>query len=199
MPRSWLNSPSRHCPGAHAHRRLQIDGVVMLKIVGLLHYAIPIDGSASGVAQARRFYGDLLGLPLDGGRPDIPATPGWWFNVPDSVVQTPGTVQERPQGPPPVALRQIHLIGLPRTDQPAQPPGAQPTIGAGGTGQNGDTDERSFFPRDHVAFAVVSLAEAKAELDRQGVSYRVIAGAVGAEQVFFKDPFGNVIELQEAR
>jgi catechol 2,3-dioxygenase-like lactoylglutathione lyase family enzyme len=159
----------------------------MLKIVGLLHHAVQIDGSAEGVAEARRFYGEVLGLPLDAGRPDIPGTPGWWFNVPSKPVERSGTVDERLQGPPPVALRQVHLIGARPTDTP------QTSVAA----------ERAGLPnvarRDHVAFAVVDLDEAKAELDRHQITYHVQFGAVGAEQVFFLDPFGNVIELQEAR
>ena len=154
----------------------------MLKIVGLLHHAVRIDGSAEGVAEARRFYGELLGLPLDGGRPDIPDTPGWWFNVPDRPVEHSGAVQERPQGPPPVALRQIHLIGT-QQSAPSAAPAEAPNVGQ----------------RDHVAFAVADLQEAKHELERNGVVYLTQTRAVGAEQVFFQDPFGNVIELQEAR
>jgi catechol 2,3-dioxygenase-like lactoylglutathione lyase family enzyme len=159
----------------------------MLKIVGLLHHAVQIDGSAEGVAEARRFYGEVLGLPLDGGRPDIPGTPGWWFNVPDKPVERPGTVQERPQGPPPVALRQIHLIGARPTDTPDESISAEPAAAL------------HVARRDHVALAVTDLQEAKQELDRHGIRYYVQTGAVGAEQVFFQDPFGNVIELQEAR
>ena len=159
----------------------------MLKIVGLLHHAVQIDGSADGVARARRFYGDILGLPLDAGRPDIPGTPGWWFNVPDEPVEGPGSVAERPQGPPPVALRQVHLIGAGESDTP------QSSISAERAGR------LNVARRDHVAFAVVDLQEAKEELERHGVEFVTQTGAVGAEQVFFQDPFGNVVELQEAR
>lgn len=159
----------------------------MLKIVGLLHHAVQIDGSAEGVAQARHFYGEVLGLPLDGGRPDIPGTPGWWFNVPSEPVDQPGTVQERPQGPPPLALRQIHLIGAHEADTRDSSISAR------------RVEELGVSRRDHVAFAVADLQEAKAELERHGIRYVVQTGAVGAEQVFFQDPFGNVIELQEAR
>ena len=159
----------------------------MLKVVGLLHHAVQIDGSADGVAQARRFYGEVLGLPLDAGRPDIPGTPGWWFNVPDEPVGEPGTVAERPQGPPPVALRQIHLIGARQQDSPESSISAQ------------RASRLDVARRDHIALAVADLQEAKAELERHGVEYVTQTAAVGAEQVFFQDPFGNVIELQEAR
>ena len=159
----------------------------MLKIVGLLHHAVQIEGSAQGVADARHFYGEVLGLPLDAGRPDIPGTPGWWFTIPDAPVARSGLVSERPQGPPPVALRQIHLIGAQQDDRPEQSISAQRAAAL------------NVARRDHIALAVVSLREAKEELDRLGIQHHVQTGAVGAEQVFFQDPFGNVIELQEAR
>jgi catechol 2,3-dioxygenase-like lactoylglutathione lyase family enzyme len=159
----------------------------MLKIVGFLHHSVQIDGSDEGVAAARRFYGEVLGLPLDGGRPDIPGTPGWWFNIPGRAVSGPGAVDDRPQGPPPAALDQIHLIGARATDTAAGSISANRTAALGIT------------RRDHVALAVESLADAKQELERQGVEFHVQTAAVGAEQVFFRDPFGNVIELQEAR
>jgi catechol 2,3-dioxygenase-like lactoylglutathione lyase family enzyme len=159
----------------------------MLKIVGFLHHAVQIDGSADGVAAARRFYGEVLGLPLDGGRPDIPGTPGWWFNIPSEPVERAGSMDERPQGPPPLALRQIHLIG------------AQPEDTPEGSISANRAAALNVARRDHIALAVENLQEAKDELDKLGVSYHVQTGAVGAEQVFFQDPFGNVIELQEAR
>jgi catechol 2,3-dioxygenase-like lactoylglutathione lyase family enzyme len=159
----------------------------MLKIVGFLHHAVQIDGSDEGLAAARRFYGEVLGLPLDGGRPDIPGTPGWWFNIPGPPPPSPGAVDARPPGPPPAALDQIHLIGARATDT------AERSISAHRAAALGITR------RDHIALAVEDLADAKQELERQGVEYHVQTGAVGAEQVFFRDPFGNVIELQEAR
>ena len=159
----------------------------MLKIVGILHHAVQIDGSADGVAQARRFYGEVLGLPLDAGRPDIPGTPGWWFNVPSEPAEAAGTVDERRQGPPPVSLRQIHLIGARPDDSPDTSVSAQ------------RVRNLSVTRRDHIALAVVDLQEAKQELEAQGVPFVSQTAAVGAEQVFFQDPFGNVIELQEAR
>jgi catechol 2,3-dioxygenase-like lactoylglutathione lyase family enzyme len=129
----------------------------------------------------------VLGLPLDGGRPDIPGTPGWWFNIPGQAASGPGTVAARPPGPPPAALDQIHLIGARTSDT------AESSISANRAAALGITR------RDHIALAVESLADAKGELERQGVEFHVQTGAVGAEQVFFRDPFGNVIELQEAR
>ena len=50
----------------------------------------------------------------------------------------------------------------------------------------------------HVALAVASIAEARAELDRLGVRYRVLAGeSAGSEQLFLTDPAGNLVELHQ--
>jgi len=51
----------------------------------------------------------------------------------------------------------------------------------------------------HVALAVEDIAEAKAELDQRGIWYWQIQGLVGqnSDQVFVRDPFGNVIELHQ--
>lgn len=51
----------------------------------------------------------------------------------------------------------------------------------------------------HAAFAVDDIAEARAELGRLGVDYRVLQGAVGpgSEQLFLKDPAGNLVELHQ--
>jgi len=52
----------------------------------------------------------------------------------------------------------------------------------------------------HVAFAVADVAEARAELDRLGIGYRVLQGLVGpgSEQIFLRDPAGNLVELHQA-
>jgi len=51
----------------------------------------------------------------------------------------------------------------------------------------------------HVALAVADVAEAKTELDRMGVPYWSLKGATGpqSEQLFLRDPFGNMIELHQ--
>ncbi|MAG36064.1 MAG: hypothetical protein CL878_07460 [Dehalococcoidia bacterium] len=157
----------------------------MIEVVGLMHHAIPIGkGDADALAKAREFYGDWLGLPLDTGRPDIPGTPGYWYNVP-SGLRSPasGKKDTREVGPPPAHLRQIHLIGRPIQAQADQ------------------TDSHDVMTRKvaHLALAVTNLSAAKDALDQRGISYSVQTAAVGAEQVFFFDPFGNQIELQEAR
>ena len=158
----------------------------MIEVVGLMHHAIPIGkGDADALAKAKEFYGELLGLPLDTGRPDIPGTPGYWYNVPTGLrPRSAGEEDTRAVGPPPAYLKQIHLIGRPNAD-------------AGGRRLTGK--EPMSRKVAHLALAVTSLAAAKDALDQRDIPYVVQTAAVGAEQVFFFDPFGNQIELQEAR
>jgi catechol 2,3-dioxygenase-like lactoylglutathione lyase family enzyme len=66
---------------------------------------------------------------------------------------------------------QIHLVDAP-ADGPIQPTGP------------------------HVCFAVADLDEAVAELERAGVPY--VEGAQGTTvQIWFADPAGNTIEIQQ--
>ena len=70
---------------------------------------------------------------------------------------------------------QIHLIGA-----------------AGSPAGRGDTIDPS---APHVALAVASIAEARAELDRLGVRYRVLPGELPeSEQLFLADPSGNLVD-----
>ena len=157
----------------------------MIEVVGLMHHAIPIGkGDADALARAREFYGELLGLPLDTGRPDIPGTPGYWYNVPTGLrPRSAGEEDTRAVGPPPAHLRQIHLIGRPN-----------------GAPADGDDGQEPMSRKvAHLALAVTSLSAAKNALDQRDIPYVIQTAAVGAEQVFFFDPFGNQIELQEAR
>lgn len=75
---------------------------------------------------------------------------------------------------------QIHLIG-----------GAVPSPVAKGPGQDPAAA--------HVALAVESIVETKAELERMGVAYWTSVGVAGPEfeQVFLTDPSGNMIELHQ--
>lgn len=52
----------------------------------------------------------------------------------------------------------------------------------------------------HVAFGVASVAAARAELERLQVPHAVLAGTAvpGCEQIFLRDPAGNLVELHEA-
>ena len=55
--------------------------------------------------------------------------------------------------------------------------------------------------RSHVAFSVSDLEAARAELTAKGVEwweYKALVGK-GSDQVFFEDPFGNMIELQQGK
>jgi catechol 2,3-dioxygenase-like lactoylglutathione lyase family enzyme len=75
---------------------------------------------------------------------------------------------------------QVHLIG-----------GKQPSWMA----KRDDQDPTS----PHIALAVKDVAEAKAELERRGVAYWTLTGIAGpqAEQLFMRDPNGNIIELHQ--
>lgn len=75
---------------------------------------------------------------------------------------------------------QIHLIG-----------GKQPSWMAKGEGQDPTSP--------HIALAVADVAEGKAELERQGTPFWTLIGIAGpqAEQLFMRDPNGNIIELHQ--
>jgi len=53
--------------------------------------------------------------------------------------------------------------------------------------------------RHHIAYAVEDLAAAERELEARGIYYWIYDSLVGSasKQVFFEDPFGNMIELQQ--
>jgi len=76
---------------------------------------------------------------------------------------------------------QIHLMGIRGTSPLAKSPSEDPSL-------------------PHVALAVEDIQETKKELDRLNVSYWITKGVVGPyqEQVFVKDPAGNLIELHQA-
>jgi catechol 2,3-dioxygenase-like lactoylglutathione lyase family enzyme len=52
-----------------------------IKVLELHHHGIRIGKSDEAVEQARQFYGDVLGLETDTGRPTIPGIPGFWMYV----------------------------------------------------------------------------------------------------------------------
>lgn len=52
-----------------------------IKVVELHHHGIRIGTSSDDVDKARGFYGGLLGLESDQGRPDIKGIPGLWMYV----------------------------------------------------------------------------------------------------------------------
>ena len=134
-----------------------------IKVLELHHHGIRIAPTADAVAQARHFYVDVLGIPADSGRPDIPGVPGLWLDVGEAAQSA-----------------QIHLMGAVGQSPPARSDTEDPTI-------------------PHVALAVEDIVETRRELDAQGVSYWQIDGLVGtdSQQVFLRDPFGNMIELHQ--
>jgi catechol 2,3-dioxygenase-like lactoylglutathione lyase family enzyme len=52
-----------------------------VKVLELHHHGIRIGPSSEEVARARTFYGDVLGLDHDPGRPHIPTIDGYWMDV----------------------------------------------------------------------------------------------------------------------
>ena len=54
--------------------------------------------------------------------------------------------------------------------------------------------------RHHLAFSVKDINVARAELEQRNVAFWAYENLVGQglDQVFFEDPFGNMIELQQA-
>ena len=102
------------------------------------------------------------------------------------------------------------LLGLaPDSGRPSLPGIPGLWINVGGTGQihliGGDQPSRLARGPDkdpaapHVALAVADIVETKAELERRGVKYWSLTGVVGpeAEQIFLRDPYGNMIELHQ--
>jgi catechol 2,3-dioxygenase-like lactoylglutathione lyase family enzyme len=52
-----------------------------IKVLGLLHAGLRIMPGDDDVTRASAFYGDLLGLEIDGERGHIPGIPGFWLNL----------------------------------------------------------------------------------------------------------------------
>jgi len=134
-----------------------------IEILGLMHAGVRVGKSEEDIAKAKNFYQDLLGLEVDGERPEIKGIPGFWNNI------RPG---ERGQ--------QLHIMGAEGMSPAARSEKHDPT-------------------RTHVAFAVKDLDAARADLEARDIEYWEYTALVGtaSDQIFFEDPFGNVIELQE--
>jgi catechol 2,3-dioxygenase-like lactoylglutathione lyase family enzyme len=56
-----------------------------MKVLELHHHGIRIGKTAEEVEQAQQFYSEVLGLPVDAGRPNIPGIPGFWVYVGDDA------------------------------------------------------------------------------------------------------------------
>jgi extradiol dioxygenase family protein len=78
-----------------------------VKVLELHHHGIRVGPSPEDVARARTFYGDVLGLDHDPGRPTIPTIDGYWMDV-------GGTAQ-------------IHLMGVNGQSKFAKGPGRDPS------------------------------------------------------------------------
>ena len=52
-----------------------------IKVLELHHHGIRMGKENEDVEKARTFYGDVLGLETDAGRPTIPGIPGFWMYV----------------------------------------------------------------------------------------------------------------------
>jgi len=79
-----------------------------VKVLELHHHGIRVGASPEEVAKARTFYGDVLGLQRDAGRPHIPTIDGYWMDV-------GGTAQ-------------IHLMGVNGQSKFAKGPGQDPSL-----------------------------------------------------------------------
>src|ERR1041385_2194348 len=79
-----------------------------VKVLELHHHGIRVGPSADEVAKARKFYGDVLGLDHDPGRPNLPTLDGYWMDV-------GGTAQ-------------IHLMGVNGQSKFAKGPGQDPSL-----------------------------------------------------------------------
>lgn len=78
-----------------------------VKVLELHHHGIRVGPSPEEVARARTFYGEVLGLEHDPGRPTIPTIDGYWMDV-------GGTAQ-------------IHLMGVNGQSKFAKGPGRDPS------------------------------------------------------------------------
>jgi len=79
-----------------------------VKVLELHHHGIRVGPSPEEVAKARKFYGDVLGLQHDAGRPNIPTIDGYWMDVGGSA--------------------QIHLMGVNGQSKFAKGPGQDPSL-----------------------------------------------------------------------
>ena len=79
-----------------------------VKVLELHHHGIRVGPSPEEVAKARKFYGDVLGLDHDPGRPNIPSIDGYWMDV--------------------GGIAQIHLMGVAGQSKFAKGPGQDPSL-----------------------------------------------------------------------
>jgi catechol 2,3-dioxygenase-like lactoylglutathione lyase family enzyme len=82
-----------------------------IRVLELHHHGIRIGKTPEEVEKARQFYSEVLGLPVDSGRPDIPGIPGFWVYVGDDQHSA-----------------QIHLMGAVGRSPAARSDKEDPTI-----------------------------------------------------------------------
>ena len=78
-----------------------------INITRLLHAGIRVAPDEASVAQAEKFYRDVLGLSVEQSRPDIPGIPGYWFNVGNAAAELQVHVMGA-EGKSPVARSSQH-------------------------------------------------------------------------------------------
>lgn len=61
-----------------------------VKVLGIHHHAVRIDKGSHSLDTFAAFYGDVLGLLPDQGRPNVPQVPGLWINVGDAQIHLMG-------------------------------------------------------------------------------------------------------------
>lgn len=79
-----------------------------IRIVEVHHCGLRIEPDVEAVEKARAFYGDVLGLQPDPGRPDFSDLPGFWLNAGEHA--------------------QIHLMAAEGLHPKAKGPGQDPTL-----------------------------------------------------------------------
>ena len=52
-----------------------------IRVLEIHHHAVRVDGDDKKLDEVENFYGGVLGLAADPGRPKIAGVPGFWINV----------------------------------------------------------------------------------------------------------------------
>ncbi len=79
-----------------------------IEVLEIHHTGVRIDAAGQTMDAMEGFYGGVLGLARDTGRPTIPGIPGMWINVGE--------------------VGQIHLFGGKQPSPVAKGPGQDPTL-----------------------------------------------------------------------
>lgn len=143
-----------------------------IRVLELHHHAVRTGPTQAETDAARDFYCEVLGMSADAGRRVRSTIPGYWLDVGDAA--------------------QLHLIGTTGGGAEllaALPANATPAMRAGA----------GIDPSEpHVALGVADVVAARAELERRAIPYRVVERAQPErQQLFLRDPAGNVVELHQ--